>query len=229
MPEVEVSIVIPSRNEAGSIGAVIDEIHKALTGRGYEILVVDTESTDGTVDIARAKGARVVPEPRRGYGRAYKTGFAEARGKYVATLDADLTYPADRIPEFVGLLDGGTDFVSGDRLSNLKPGAMTGMHRIGNSMLNMAFRFVTGHRIRDSQSGMWVFRRSILQRLTLVDDGMPFSEELKMETIRAGLRFVEVPIDYRPRVGEKKLRSFSDAWKNLRYMFMKRFGWVRTG
>jgi len=229
MPEVEVSVVIPSRNEAGSIGRVIDEVHTALEGRGHEILVIDTESTDGTVDIAISKGARVVPEPRRGYGRAYKTGFAEAKGRYIATLDADLTYPADRIPEFVGMLDGGADFVCGDRLSSLRPGAMTGMHRIGNAMLNLSFRFLTGHGIKDSQSGMWVFRRSILERLTLLDDGMPFSEELKMETIMKGLKLLEVPIDYRPRVGEKKLRSFSDAWKNLRYMFMKRFGWVRTG
>jgi glycosyltransferase involved in cell wall biosynthesis len=229
MPEVEVSVVIPSRNEAGSIGSVIDEVHGSLKGHDHEIIVVDTESTDGTVDIARSKGAGVVPEPRRGYGRAYKTGFAEAKGKYVATLDADLTYPADRIPEFVGLLDGGADFICGDRLSSLKPGAMTGMHRIGNAMLNISFRFLTGHRIKDSQSGMWVFRRSILDRLTLLSEGMSFSEELKMEAIMAGLKFVEVSIDYRPRVGEKKLRSFSDAWKNLRYMFMKRFGWVRTG
>jgi hypothetical protein len=229
MPEVEVSIVIPSRNEAGSIGSVIDEIREALKGHDHEIIVVDTESTDGTVDIARSKGARVTPEPMRGYGRAYKTGFAEAKGKYVATLDADLTYPADMIHEFIELLDGGADFICGDRLSNLKPGAMTGMHRIGNAMLNISFRFLTGHRIKDSQSGMWVFRRSILDRLTLLSEGMSFSEELKMEAIMAGLKFVEVSIDYRPRVGEKKLRSFSDAWKNLRYMFMKRFGWVRTG
>jgi len=229
MPEVEVSVVIPSRNEAGSIGLVIDEVNKALQGHSHEILVVDTESTDGTVDIAKSKGASVVPEPRRGYGRAYKTGFAEAKGRCIATLDADLTYPADRIPEFITMLDGGADFVCGDRLSGLKPGAMTGMHRIGNAMLNLSFRFLTGHRIKDSQSGMWVFRRSMLERLILLDDGMPFSEELKMEVIMKGLKFTEVPIDYRPRVGEKKLRSFSDAWKNLRYMFMKRFGWVRTG
>ena len=229
MPEVEVSVVIPSRNEAGSIGLVIDEVHRALEGLDHEILVVDTESTDGTVDIARSKGARIVAEPRRGYGRAYKTGFAEAKGRYIATLDADLTYPAGRLPEFIGMLDAGADFICGDRLSNLGPGAMTGMHRIGNAMLNVSFRFLTGHRIKDSQSGMWVFRRSILDRLTLLNDGMPFSEELKMEAIMAGLKFAEVAIDYRPRVGEKKLRSFSDAWKNLRYMFMKRFGWIRIG
>ena len=229
MPAPEVSVIIPARNEAGSIGRVIDEVHRALQGMEYEMLVVDTESTDGTVEIARSKGARVVPEPRRGYGRAYKTGFSEAMGKYVATLDADLTYPAGDIPGFIRLLESGADFISGERLSSLDQKAMTGMHRIGNAMLNIAFRFLSGYRIRDSQSGMWVFRRSILGRLCLLDDGMPFSEELKMEVIMAGLKFVEAPIEYRLRVGEKKLRSFSDAWRNLKYLFRKRFGWVRTG
>ena len=228
MPELEVSVVIPSRNEADSIGAVIDEVRKALVGIQHEILVVDTESTDGTVRIAQSKGARIVPEPRRGYGRAYKTGFAEAKGKYIATLDADLTYPAERIPEFVRVLEDGADFVCGDRLTTLEAGSMTGMHRIGNAILNLSFRLMTGYAIKDSQSGMWVFRRSTLQDLTVVDDGMPFSEELKMEAVMAGLRFVEVPIKYRPRMGEKKLRSFPDAFKNLRYLFFKRIGWVRT-
>ena len=222
---MDVSVVIPTRNEAGSIGRVIDEVHASLGGLAYEILVVDTESTDGTVDIARSKGARAVPEPRRGYGRAYKTGFAEARGRYVATLDADFTYPANRIPGFITLLEGGADFVCGDRLSTLKPGAMTGMHRIGNAILNLTFRLLFRYPIKDSQSGMWVFRRSILDRVVLLNDGMPFSEELKAEAIRAGFRFIEAPIDYRPRVGEKKIRSFSDAWANLKYLFRKRFGW----
>jgi len=228
MPEPEISVVIPTRNEVGSVGQVIDEVHRALKGRDYEILVVDTDSTDGTVEMAMSKGARVVPEPRRGYGRAYKTGFAEARGRCIATLDADLTYPADRILEFIGLLDGGAHFVSGDRLSELDQKAMSGMHRIGNKILNIAFRMMTGHKIKDSQSGMWVFRRTILEKLVVVDDGMPFSEELKMETIMKGLRFVEVPIAYRVRVGEKKIRSFPDAWKNLKYIFFKRLGLVRS-
>jgi len=227
MPEPEVSVIIPTRNEVGSVGRVIDEVHDALKGRDYEIIVVDTDSTDGTVELARSKGARVVSEPRRGYGRAYKTGFAEAKGRCIATLDADLTYPADRIPEFLEMVVGGVDFVSGDRLSILDQKAMTGMHRIGNKMLNIAFRLMTGYSIKDSQSGMWVFRRSVLERLVVVNDGMPLSEELKMEAVMKGFRFEEVPIKYRVRVGEKKIRSVSDAFKNLRYIFLKRFGWVR--
>ena len=102
---------------------------------------------------------------------------------------------------------------------------MSGMHRIGNAMLNAAFRLLYRARIHDSQSGMWAFRRSILPRLYLVHDGMAFSEELKIEAIRNGFRFFEIPVDYRVRVGDKKIRSTSDAVKNLIWLARKRFGW----
>jgi len=102
MPEV--SVVIPTMNEEASIGAVIDEVHTALVDWDLEVLIVDTDSRDRTRDIAMEKGARVVPQPRRGYGRAYKTGFAAATGTFIATLDADLTYPAYRFPDFLAPL-----------------------------------------------------------------------------------------------------------------------------
>ena len=228
MPEV--SVVIPTMNEASSIGAVIDEVQTALVGWDAEILIVDTESRDRTRDIATAKGARVVPEPRRGYGRAYKTGFAAAIGTFVATLDADLTYPASRFPDFLAALaEDRADFVSGNRLSTLSDGAMTGMHRVGNEILNVAFRTLYDSGIRDCQSGMWSFRRAILPRLQLVHDGMAFSEELKLEVLRGGFRFLEIPIEYRVRVGEKKIRSLSDATGNLLWLARKRVGWVPRG
>jgi glycosyltransferase involved in cell wall biosynthesis len=224
----KVSIVIPTMNEEASIGRVLDEVAAAMRGQDpYEVIVVDTASRDRTVEIATAKGARVVSEPRRGYGRAYKTGFAAARGEVIVTLDADLTYPASRIPEFVRYVTTeGADFVSGNRLADLAPGAMSGMHRLGNRILTAAFRLLFGFPIRDSQSGMWVFRRAILDELELVHEGMAFSEELKAEVIRKGLAFQEVPIEYRERVGEKKIRSVRDAFTNLVWLFRKRLGWV---
>lgn len=216
-------------NEEASIGAVLDEVHTALEGRDAEILTVDTDSRDRTNEIARAKGARVVSEPRRGYGRAYKTGFAEARGTYVLTLDADLTYPAAAFRELLPPLESGTaDFVAADRISRLSGRAMTGMHRIGNTMLNVAFRALYRFPMRDSQSGMWAFRREILPRLHVIHDGMAFSEELKVEVIRNGFRYREVPIDYRARLGEKKIRSFRDAFDNFFWLFRKRLGWTRA-
>ncbi len=226
---VEVSVVIPTMNEEASIGRVLDEVRGALAGRDLEILTVDTDSRDRTNDIARAKGARVLPEPRRGYGRAYKTGFKAAQGRFVLTLDADLTYPADRFPDLLRPLEAGeADFVAGDRLSRLRSGSMTGMHRVGNSILNLAFRLLYCYPIHDSQSGMWAFRRDLLPHLSLVHDGMALSEELKLEVIRGSFRFLEIPIDYRPRVGAKKIRSVNDATQNLIWLLRKRFGWVRA-
>lgn len=215
-------------NEESSIGAVLDEVHATLAGRDLEILTVDTNSRDRTNAIAAAKGARVVSEPRRGYGRAYKTGFAEARGTYILTLDADLTYPATAFRDLLPPLEAGTaDFVAGERISRLSATAMTGMHRIGNTMLNVAFRVLYRFPMRDSQSGMWAFRRDILPRLQVLHEGMAFSEELKVEVIRHGFRYLEVPIDYRVRMGEKKIRSFQDAFGNFFWLFRKRAGWTR--
>jgi len=223
----EVSVVIPTMNEEASIAAVIDEVRKALAGRDIEILTVDTHSTDRTNEIAAAKGARVIREPRRGYGIAYKTGFAAVRGTYVLALDADLTYPPDAFPEFLAALEADrADFVSGNRMSRFAGDAMSGMHRVGNAILNAAFRVLYRAPVHDSQSGMWAFRRAILPRLQLVHDGMAFSEELKVEVIRQGFRFLEIPIDYRVRVGDKKIRSVSDATRNLVWLVRKRVGWV---
>lgn len=225
MPKV--SVVIPTMNEEASIGRVLEEVRAALAAWDHEVLIVDTDSRDRTREIAAKMGARVVSEPRRGYGRAYKTGFAAAKGDIIATLDADLTYPADRLPEFVRLVASGeADFVSGDRLSELPEGAMTGMHRVGNEILNRTFRTMFGHRIRDSQSGMWVFRRQILDGLRIDSDDMAFSEELKLEVLRAGHRFREVVITYRARVGVKKIRSVRDAVRNEVWLIRKRFGWT---
>jgi len=221
--------VIPTMNEEASIGRVIDEVRAALVGWDHEILIVDTDSRDRTRDIAAAKGARVLNEPRRGYGRAYKTGFVAATGEIVATLDADFTYPADRIPDFAQLIASrDADFVSGDRLSQIREGAMSGMHRVGNAILNLTFRRLFGFPIRDSQSGMWVFRRAILDGLEIHSDGMAFSEELKLEVIRRGWNFHEVAIAYRTRVGEKKIRSVRDAMKNELWLIRRRFGWTRA-
>ena len=94
-------------------------------------------------------------------------------------------------------------------------------------MLNLAFQILYRHPIRDSQSGMWAFRRDILSRLDLVSDGMPFSEEFKLEVLVRGLRHMEVPVDYRPRVGSKKIRSVRDAALNMVWLFRKRFRWAR--
>lgn len=220
---MDISVIIPTMNEEESIGQVMDSVHQALEGWNYEVLIVDTNSKDRTREIASQKGAVVVDEPRRGYGRAYKTGFERARGRVIATLDADCTYPAEDIPLlYKMLLDKDLEFISTNRFAKLEEGAMTAKHHLGNFALTFTLNIFFGVRIKDSQSGMWVFRRDILDRLLLSDDGMPMSEEIKIEAFRK-TRSLEVPIAYRKRVGEVKLSSWKDGWKNLKFLFKKRF------
>ena len=224
MDKAKLSVIIPAMNEERSIGLVINDVKNALDGkRAYEIIVVDTDSRDLTRDIAVGHGAVVVDEPRRGYGRAYKTGFDKATGEIIATLDADMTYPAADIPRLADLLeDKGLDFITTNRFAGMERGAMPAKHRFGNWVLSTTARILFRVKLRDSQSGMWVFRKDVLPKLELVSDGMSMSEELKIEAF-GKLRAAEVPITYKPRIGEAKLRSWKDGTSNLRYLFKKRF------
>ena len=239
------TLVIPTLNEATSIAHVLRLFRDAATEanatifRGnpleWEVLVVDGASEDGTGAIAQAEGARVVIERRKGYGRAYKTGFAAARGDVIATADGDATYPVETIPGLVKrLLDEQLDFLTGNRFAYLDPKAMTTEHRVGNRLLNM-FLGVAFHRylrdlpggLQDSQSGFWVFRRELLGKVRLTSDGMAFSEEFKIEAVIHGVRFIEVPIQYRERWGPPKLSSWRDGSRNLLFLAEKRFAVAR--
>jgi glycosyltransferase involved in cell wall biosynthesis len=220
----KISVIIPTMNEERGIGLVMNEVKSALEGkRPYEILVVDTNSKDLTREIATGHGAVVVDEPRRGYGRAYKTGFERATGDVIATLDADLTYPASDILSLVEMLETeGLEFITTNRFANMQKGAMSAKHRFGNQVLSTAMRMLFRVKVEDSQSGMWVFRKDILPRLVLTSDGMAMSEEIKLEAFRK-CRATEVPITYRPRMGDVKLQSWKDGMGNLRFLLKKRF------
>jgi dolichol-phosphate hexosyltransferase len=243
---VRASLVIPTLNEAESIGPVLTSFRAAVqaanAGRlkddpvDWEVLVVDGASTDRTAEIARSHGAVVINEPRPGYGRAYRTGFAQAKGDFIATADGDATYPVDQIPGILAdLRSEPFDFITCNRLARLDRKAMTTEHRIGNRILNLVMqtayhrflRPVDGTRIEDSQSGMWVFRREILEKLRLTQDGMPFSEELKLEVLLRGYRLKEIPIPYAERATAPKLSSWRDGWKNFMFLFRKRLAVAR--
>jgi hypothetical protein len=150
----------------------------------------------------------------------------------IATADGDATYPVETVPLLVKkILDENIDFLTGDRMAYLDRTAMTTEHRIGNSILNrfaaLAYhrylRELPGQRLMDSQSGFWIFRRELLDRMHLTQDGMAFSEELKLEAILRGARFVEVPIRYGERWGPPKLSSWRDGLRNLLFLVHKRF------
>ena len=226
---MKVTILLPTLNEEGGIGPTLDSIDRAAfakEGWGLEVLVIDGDSKDRTRSIAESKGATVIVEPRRGYGRAYKTGFAAATGDIIVTGDADSTYPLDEAHNFVKhLVRHGRDFLSGDRYGRLEPGSMSGKHRFGNWVLSTTARALFGLGLRDSQSGMWVVRRTALPKLDLdsLADGMAFSQEIKIRAIRRlGGRFEEVPATLRPRIGKPVLSSWRDGLGNLRRLFALR-------
>jgi glycosyltransferase involved in cell wall biosynthesis len=222
-PSPLVSVVIPCLNEAGTIQECVRRARAAIDDAGLngEVLVSDNGSADGSPELADAAGALVVREPRRGYGSAYLAGFAAARGRYVVMADADLTYDFADIPRFLEELDAGADFVIGDRMDNIHPGAMPWLHRyVGNpiltGILNLFFR--TG--VKDAHCGMRAFRRDVLPKLDLRTTGMEFASEMVIRASKARLDVRQVPIEYHPRGGESKLSSFRDGWRHLRFLLV---------
>ncbi len=221
------SVVIPALNEELNVAAVIGSVPVGtLRDAGWEteIIVVDNASTDATGEAARAAGAIVVHEPRRGYGSAYKAGFGAARGDVVVTGDADQTYPLDHTPGLLAKFwEDGTEFLTTNRLIAANRQAMKPSHSVGNHVLSGISRMLFRHDIRDSQSGMWMFRRYVWDGVNVRSDGMAFSQEIKNEARRCGFRTAEVPIEYRTRGGEVKLNAVRDGVRNLTQLFTHRF------
>ena len=219
----EVSVVIPCLNEAESIEGCVDAALTALTDGGYdgEVVVVDNGSTDGSGELATGAGARVVPEPRRGYGRAYLTGLASAEGRYIVMLDADMTYDAGEIPRFVRALEDGGDMVLGDRMQGIQPGAMPWLHRhVGNPVLTGLLNQLFGTEVKDAHCGMRAVRRDALPKLDLRTTGMELASEMVIRAAKAGLDIRQFPIEYHPRRGESKLSTWSDGWRHLRFLLI---------
>ena len=221
---LKISVVIPCYNEEDGIRSVIESMPSYVD----EIVVVDNNSTDRTSEIARSLGAVVVFQPVKGYGAAYQAGLPAATGDVIATLDGDGTYPADEISILVDALeDRKLGFISGAHFPLRNGDAMNFSNKIGNMVLTLTTMLLWFRPLRDSQSGMWVFRRSVLPKLRLTSNGMPLSEEIKIEAIeKLGRRFAEVGIDYRPRIGEVKLQKWRDGWLNLSFLFRKRLNQV---
>jgi glycosyltransferase involved in cell wall biosynthesis len=161
-----VSIIIPAFNEESGIKKTISSIPKTkIHEQGYylEIFVIDGNSTDLTRDFALQVGAKVIVEKVKGYGRALKTGMDAASGNIIVTIDADGSYPAQLIPEYLQELDEkGLDFISVNRFSKMEKGAMSVMHRIGNKILSLAMRLLYSVDLKDSQSGMWIMKKKTL-------------------------------------------------------------------
>jgi glycosyltransferase involved in cell wall biosynthesis len=184
---------------------------------------VDNGSTDGSGGLAADAGARVVDEPRRGYGNAYLAGLASARGRYIVMLDADLTYDAAELPRFVEALEDGGEMVLGNRMEQIHPGAMPWLHRhVGNPVLTGLLNRFYGTEVKDAHCGMRAIRREVLPRLELRTTGMELASEMVIRAAKLGLDIRQFPIAYRPRQGESKLSTWGDGWRHLRFLLVHR-------
>ena len=220
---IDVSVVMPCLNEQQSVRWCVERAwqgieHKGLTG---EVVVCDNGSVDRSVEVAERAGARVVHEPRRGYGRAYLTGIGASVGRIIVIGDSDCSYDFYELHRLISPLVEGYDYVLGSRLAGtILPGAMPFLNRrLGNpaltALLNSLFRLDTS----DAHSGMRAFTRTAYERMGLRCEGMEFASEIVIAAAQAGLRATEVPITYHPRLGRSKLRRWRDGVRHVRFMF----------
>jgi glycosyltransferase involved in cell wall biosynthesis len=221
----ELSIVLPCLNEAETVETCIRKAQRSLKSLGAagEVIIADNGSTDGSQEIARAAGARVVVVPRKGYGAALRGGIEAARGRYVLMGDADDSYSLDDIGGFLDALRDGADLVMGNRFQGgIQPGAMPFLHRyVGNPVLSWAGRLFFRVPIGDFHCGMRAFRRDRVLALGMRTEGMEFASEMVVRASLQGLQIHEVPTRLSPdgRSRPPHLRTWRDGWRHLRFLF----------
>jgi glycosyltransferase involved in cell wall biosynthesis len=215
-----IAVIIPCYNEEEGLEKVLISIPKTVD----KIIVVDNNSTDTTAIIGEKFGAIVYRETQQGYGYAYKKGFSVADTDVIVTMDGDGTYPVHEIERLVDILiHENLDFISACRFPLSNPKSMDIVSKFGNWVLTTVTKVLFGTGIKDSQSGMWVFYRSVLDKICVESNGMALSEEIKIECLKRSIKFMEVHIPYYERYGKKKIKKFQDGIKNLIFLFKLRF------
>lgn len=221
---IYVTAVMPCLNEENSIGICIDKALRCFAQLGIcgEVVVADNGSTDRSIEIAESLGARVVHQPRRGYGAALMAGIEGARGKIVVIADSDDSYDWLAMGDFIRKIESGFDLVMGNRFKGgIAPGAMPFLHRyLGNPVLSTVTRLLYNIPIGDFHCGMRAFTSEAYKRMKLRTDGMEFATEMIVYAAQAGLRIGEIPTTLSPdkRGRPPHLRSFRDGWRHLRFI-----------
>ena len=227
---MRVSVIIPTHNEAQAIGRVLADLPSDLV---TEVIVVDSNSTDGTPDLARGMGARVMQEPRRGYGRACLTGLANAENpEVVVFLDGDYSDRPSELPILLApILEGRADITLGSRLGNTNnPGALPWHQSFGNWLAAGLIRLLYGVSISDL-GPFRAGRADVLRALALEETTYGWAVEMILKGAIAGFRIVEVPLSYHPRIGKSKISgtvkgTLGAAWfilsRIVRYYFRRR-------
>jgi len=233
---VEVSVVMPCLNEADTVGICISKAQSALRQGGIrgEVIVADNGSSDGSQQIARRLGARVINVPMKGYGNALRGGVTAARGVFVIMGDADDSYDFTELPTFVEKLRAGYDLAQGCRLPSgggrIRPGAMPALHRWwGNPMFSAMVRRMFWAPVHDVYCGLRGFTRELFDRLDLRSSGMEFATEMVIKSSLQNARIAEVPITLHPdgrKAHAPHLKTFRDGWRTLQFFLMYSPRWL---
>jgi glycosyltransferase involved in cell wall biosynthesis len=211
-----VAVIIPCLNESATVSKVEEDFRAALPAA--RIIVVDNMSTDGTADLARAAGAAVVVESRRGKGYALIRGFQACRdADYVVMVDGDDTYPAQDVDKLLAALTSGADMAIGTRLLSPEDGALSRSHSIGNHLFIWLVRVLFGVRTSDLFSGYRALTRRFVDLSALVAQGFEIETEISMQALAHGFQVAEVPVRYRSRPvrSASKLNAARDGYRIL--------------
>jgi glycosyltransferase involved in cell wall biosynthesis len=229
---IELSVVMPCLNERETVGVCVRKAMVALKDAGIpgEVIVADNGSTDGSVELAQAEGARVVNIEQKGYGSALKGGILAARGKYVLMADSDDSYDFSHAPRFVQQLRTGSDLVMGNRFQGgISDKAMPFLHRyLGNPVLSGIGRLFFGSPCGDFHCGMRGFRRDSFLQMDIRSTGMEFASEMVVKATLMRMKVSEVPTTLNPdgRNRPPHLRTWRDGWRHLRFLLMYSPRWL---
>ncbi len=230
--EFELTVLMPCLNEAETLEVCINKARNCMREMSVhgEVLISDNGSTDGSQEIARRCGARVIDAPIRGYGGALQAGIAAARSKYIIMADADDSYDFSGLQPFVEKLRAGHDLVMGNRFrGGIAPGAMPPLHRyLGNPVLSFAGRLFFSNKIGDFHCGLRGFSKQAARRMDLQTSGMEFASEMVVRATLLDMNITEVPTTLSPdgRSRPPHLRSWRDGWRHLRFLLMFSPRWL---
>lgn len=221
---LQVSVIFPCLNERDSVGECVRRTIGALgaAGMAHEVIVSDNGSTDGSAEIARRAGARVLDVAARGYGHAVAAGIDAARGEVVLVADSDGTYPVEDAPRFAERAAASDAIVLGSRFAGrIAPGAMPFLHRVvGSPATRLLLRILLGVRCSDPHSGMRAMRRSVFESVRPRVGGWEFTVEMLVNAARRGVPLEELPIAFGARTGTSKLRALPEGWSFFRFMIL---------
>ena len=233
--EIEISIVIPCLNEAETLQGCVVEAFAALESNGVtgEVIVADNGSSDGSQEIARQTGARVITVSRKGYGNALQGGIRASEAEYVLMGDADGSYDFGELPRFLEKLREGFDLVMGCRFprfgGSIERGAMPWKHRwIGNPVLSGLGKLFFNSSVHDFHCGLRAFRKKAIMDLKLETGGMEFASEMVVKSTLCKLKIDQIPITLRcdRRSSSPHLRSWRDGWRHLRFLLLYSPKWL---